>query len=137
MFQSLELFGIPVYLDHVELDKHNDINSVVQEHVGNYVYKTLQVNSSKHKLVQQEPATITALMFLNQERNCNILFHKAWTNVFPKQLQIEYLGMNATTVDDWNYSPRRGDLMIFPSHLKFTINSQDFKQFDYTLTNTN
>ena len=38
MFQSLELFGIPVYLDHVELDKHNDINSVVQEHVGNYVY---------------------------------------------------------------------------------------------------
>lgn len=135
MFQSLELFGVPVYLDHIELDKHDNVNSIIQEHVGNYVYKTLQVNSSKHQLIEQEPSTITALLFSNAERTVNILFHKQWTNVFPQELNIEYLGTNTTTVTEWNFSPRRGDIIIFPSHLKFTVNSDDFKQHNYTLSN--
>lgn len=137
MFQSLELFGVPVYLDHIELDKHDNIDAVVQEHVGNYVYKTLQVNSSKHQLLLEDPGTVTALLFLNTERTVNILFQKAWTNVFPRELRIEYLGTNPTTVDEWNFSPRRGDIMIFPEHLKFTVNSQDFSRYNYTITNTN
>lgn len=137
MFQTQEVFGIPIYFDHVDIKADIQLDALAHEHASNYVYKTLQVNGSKHKLESSDNGLITAIVFLNQERNINILFHKGWTNVFPQDLNIEYLGINSVTADDWNYSPRSGDVIVFPSHLKYSISrKEDYQIFNYTLGNT-
>lgn len=134
MFQSQEVFGIPIYVDHIEIKDSDQLDKLAHEHASNYVYKILQVNSSKHKLESSDSGLITAIVFLNQERNTNILLHKEWINIFPRDLNIEYLGLNSATADDWNFSPRRGDVVIFPSHLKYSIsNKEDYQIFNFTL----
>lgn len=137
MFHSQELFGVPVYIDHVELDQIKDMDGAMLAHAQNYVYKILQVNSSRHQLESADQGHVTAIVFTNKERTVNILLHRSNNNIFPNDLSVEYMGLNSTTSSEWNFNPRSGDVIVFPGNLKYTVTQPEFCEiFNYSLKST-
>jgi len=174
MFQSQDLFGVPIYLAHVDLQsqlledlkseewhrfpasngwgttdkhlldnpKHKDLRNIVDEHASNYVYRTLQVNHAVHQLdmlntwgvkhntgdwAQKHDhvnSMISGIIYLSSEHDSGkLILHKQlqWNNIFPRTTFIEFTGFSASTAEEWNYQPRTGDIVIFPSHVEHSV----------------
>lgn len=173
-FYKHDIFGIPIYLAHVDIEQkivdnvmaeefsrmpagngystvnkklldsmpHKQLHKIVNEHMENYVYRILQVNHMKHKFELQNSwaikhktgdwaqkhdhvnSLVSGIIYLDCEDNSGqLVLHKQqqWNNIFPRALHIEYLEYNNNTASDWNYTPRTGDIIIFPSHVEHSV----------------
>ena len=79
---------------------------------------------------------ISGIVYLDVFGNSgNLIFKKEnnWTNIFPKVPLIDFEEYNETNSTTWTYVPKNGDIYLFPSFLKHSVEKNLNKKNRYSL----
>ena len=79
---------------------------------------------------------ISGIVYLDVFGNSgNLIFKKEnnWTNIFPKVPLIYFEEYNETNSTTWTYVPKNGDIYLFPSFLKHSVEKNLNKKNRYSL----
>ena len=79
---------------------------------------------------------ISGIVYLDVfENSGNLIFKKEnnWTNIFPKVPLIDFEEYNETNSTTWTYVPKNGDIYLFPSFLKHSVEKNLNKKNRYSL----
>jgi uncharacterized protein (TIGR02466 family) len=80
-------------------------------------------------------SVLSGVVYIETPPNCgDITFYKNHNNIFPEALTVEYLQWNSLNSKAWTYSPREGDILIFPSNLEHSMNTNTSNSDRYSLS---
>ena len=80
---------------------------------------------------------ITGVYYLEvPEHSGDITFHKpdGLTNIFHVSTNIPYKEYTPTNCGTWTFTPREGDILLFPSHLIHSISANETNKQRYSLS---
>ena len=80
---------------------------------------------------------ITGVYYLEvPEHSGDITFHKpdGLTNIFHVSTNIPYKEYTPTNCGRWTFTPREGDILLFPSHLYHSVGVNETNKQRYSLT---
>lgn len=125
----------------LDLPELANLKEKIFEHFGQYVYQMLYVKkdtdfkllnswATKHKQndwAQQHDhvnSFVSGILYLDVNPDSGKLhFHKdhMWQNIFPRSVSVPFEGFTPANCHEWVYSPKIGDIFLFPSHLQHSV----------------